>query len=38
MRGTLIIFVKAPVAGRVKTRLAAETGAARAAMISRSDA
>ncbi|MCB2112762.1 MAG: TIGR04282 family arsenosugar biosynthesis glycosyltransferase [Parvularculaceae bacterium] len=35
MRGTLIIFVKAPVAGRVKTRLAAETGAARAAMIFR---
>ena len=31
MRGTLIIFVKAPVAGRVKTRLALALGPGRAA-------
>lgn len=35
MRGTLIIFVKAPVAGRVKTRLAKSLGAGRAAAIYR---
>lgn len=35
MRGTLIIFVKAPVAGRVKTRLARGVGAARAAALFR---
>ncbi len=35
MRGTLIIFVKAPVAGRVKTRLAKGLGPARAAAIYR---
>lgn len=35
MMGTLIIFVKAPVAGRVKTRLAASLGAGRAAAIYR---
>lgn len=35
MSGTLIIFVKAPVAGRVKTRLAASIGAGRAATIYR---
>jgi hypothetical protein len=35
MKGTLIIFVKTPVAGRVKTRLAREVGAARAASIFR---
>jgi rSAM/selenodomain-associated transferase 1 len=35
MRGTLIIFVKAPVAGRVKTRLAKGLGAGRAAAIYR---
>ncbi|MFN3959134.1 MAG: TIGR04282 family arsenosugar biosynthesis glycosyltransferase [Parvularculaceae bacterium] len=35
MRGTLIIFVKAPVAGRVKTRLAKTVGAGRAAAIYR---
>ncbi len=35
MRGTLVIFVKAPVAGRVKTRLARDLGPARAAAIFR---
>lgn len=35
MRGTLIIFLKAPVAGRVKTRLARGIGAARAAALFR---
>ncbi len=35
MRGTLIIFAKAPVAGRVKTRLGAALGPARAAAIFR---
>ncbi|HNS85429.1 MAG TPA: TIGR04282 family arsenosugar biosynthesis glycosyltransferase [Parvularculaceae bacterium] len=35
MRGTLIIFAKAPVAGRVKTRLGADIGMARAAMLFR---
>lgn len=35
MRGTLIIFVKAPVAGRVKTRLARDLGAGRAAAVCR---
>lgn len=35
MRGTLIIFVKAPVAGRVKTRLAKTVGAGRAAALYR---
>ncbi len=35
MRGTLIIFVKAPVAGRVKTRLARTIGAGRAAALFR---
>ncbi|MFZ5616163.1 MAG: hypothetical protein ACOZAA_02405, partial [Pseudomonadota bacterium] len=35
MRGTLIIFLKAPVAGRVKTRLARGVGAARAAALFR---
>ncbi len=35
MKGTLIIFVKAPVAGRVKTRLAASIGVGRAAAIYR---
>lgn len=35
MRGTLIIFVKAPVAGRVKTRLARAVGPGRAAAIFR---
>ncbi|MEZ5897674.1 MAG: DUF2064 domain-containing protein [Parvularculaceae bacterium] len=35
MRGTLIIFVKAPVAGRVKTRLGAALGPARAAAMFR---
>lgn len=34
-RGTLIIFVKAPKAGRVKTRLAREIGVGRAAAIFR---
>ncbi len=34
-RGTVIIFVKAPVAGRVKTRLAADIGAGRAAALFR---
>ncbi len=35
MRGTLIILVKAPVAGRVKTRLAKSLGPGRAAAIYR---
>ena len=35
MSGTLIIFVKAPVAGRVKTRLAKSLGPGRAAAIYR---
>ncbi len=35
MSGTLIIFVKAPVAGRVKTRLARGQGAGRAAAVYR---
>lgn len=35
MRGTLIIFVKAPVAGGVKTRLGKTLGAGRAAAIYR---
>ncbi|MEZ5893292.1 MAG: TIGR04282 family arsenosugar biosynthesis glycosyltransferase [Parvularculaceae bacterium] len=35
MRGTVIVFVKAPVAGRVKTRLAKDIGAGRAAAIFR---
>ncbi len=34
-RGTLFIFVKAPVAGRVKTRLGAEIGMGRAAALFR---
>ena len=35
MRGTVYIFVKAPVAGRVKTRLAADIGEGRAAALFR---
>lgn len=35
MRGALVIFLKAPVAGRVKTRLAGTLGAGRAAAIYR---
>ncbi len=35
MRGTVIIFVKAPVAGRVKTRLGREIGYGRAAALFR---
>lgn len=35
MRGTVVIFVKAPQAGRVKTRLGAELGMARAAALFR---
>jgi uncharacterized protein len=35
MSGTLIIFVKAPIAGRVKTRLAHSLGAGRAAALYR---
>jgi hypothetical protein len=35
MKGTLIIFVKAPVAGRVKTRIAKSLGTGRAAAIYR---
>lgn len=35
MRGTVIIFAKAPVAGSVKTRLAASVGAGRAASLYR---
>ncbi len=35
MRGTLVIMVKAPVAGRVKTRLGREIGMGRAAAIFR---
>lgn len=35
-RGTLIIFVKAPLAGRVKSRLARALGAGRAAAVYRS--
>lgn len=35
MRGTLIIFVKAPVAGRVKTRLGRALGPGRAAQLAR---
>lgn len=35
MRGTVIIFVKAPVVGRVKTRLGAEIGMGRAAALFR---
>ncbi|MGD9799524.1 MAG: TIGR04282 family arsenosugar biosynthesis glycosyltransferase [Parvularculaceae bacterium] len=35
MSGTLVIFVKAPIAGRVKTRLGADIGMARAAMLFR---
>lgn len=34
-RGVLIVFVKAPVAGRVKTRLARDVGAGRAAALFR---
>ncbi|PQA87731.1 TIGR04282 family arsenosugar biosynthesis glycosyltransferase [Hyphococcus luteus] len=34
-RGTVIVFVKAPVAGRVKTRLGAEIGYGRAAALFR---
>lgn len=34
-RGTVVIFVKAPVAGRVKTRLGAEIGHGRAAALFR---
>ena len=35
MSGTLFIFLKAPVAGRVKTRLGAEIGAGRATALFR---
>jgi rSAM/selenodomain-associated transferase 1 len=35
MRGTLFIFLKAPIAGRVKTRLARTIGAPRAAALFR---
>jgi hypothetical protein len=35
MRGTVIIFIKAPVAGRVKTRLGREIGMGRAAALFR---
>ena len=35
MRGAVVIFVKAPQAGRVKTRLGAEIGMARAAALFR---
>ncbi len=35
MRGLVIIFLKAPVAGRVKTRLGAEIGCGRAAALFR---
>lgn len=35
MRGVVIIFVKAPIAGRVKTRLARDLGPARAAALFR---
>lgn len=35
MRGTVIVFAKAPRAGAVKTRLAAEVGAGRAAALFR---
>lgn len=35
MRGTLIVFVKAPMAGRVKSRLARAIGAGRAAALYR---
>ena len=35
MRATVIIFVKAPIAGRVKTRLGADVGLARAAALFR---
>jgi hypothetical protein len=35
MKGVVIIFVKAPVAGRVKTRLARDLGPARAAALFR---
>ncbi|WP_375205500.1 TIGR04282 family arsenosugar biosynthesis glycosyltransferase [Hyphococcus sp.] len=35
MRGTVVIFVKTPVAGRVKTRLGAEIGYGRAAALFR---
>ena len=35
MRGNLIIFLKAPLAGRVKTRLGREVGAGRAAVLFR---
>jgi hypothetical protein len=35
MKGTLVIFVKAPVAGRVKTRLARGVGPARASTLFR---
>ncbi|WDI32262.1 TIGR04282 family arsenosugar biosynthesis glycosyltransferase [Hyphococcus flavus] len=35
MRGTVVVFVKAPVAGRVKTRLGVEIGMARAAALFR---
>lgn len=35
MKGTLIVFVKAPVAGRVKTRLARDLGPSRAAALFR---
>lgn len=36
MRATLVVFVKAPVAGRVKTRLGRDIGMGRAASIFRS--
>ncbi len=35
MRGTVIVFVKAPLAGRVKTRLGEEVGMGRAAALFR---
>ncbi|MEM9169505.1 MAG: DUF2064 domain-containing protein, partial [Pseudomonadota bacterium] len=34
-RGVVVVMVKAPVAGRVKTRLAADVGAGRAAALFR---
>jgi hypothetical protein len=36
MKGVVIVFVKAPIAGRVKTRLARDLGPARAAALFRS--
>lgn len=35
MRGTVIVFVKAPIAGRVKTRLGTDVGMGRAAALFR---